>query len=167
MARSGSTGSRRRELLRAAALLPAALLARPRVAAATDYTSAEEAFAALDTLEAEVQERLRRLGAEVAVARAFAASLQRDHEKHLREREDLRRRLGLRPAASKRAPPPADALDLVALKDVQEKLTYAHAEALPVLGQAPAVQTLARHMVDASRHLTLLGLWMEEEERRG
>jgi hypothetical protein len=30
-----------------------------------------------------------------------------------------------------------------------------------------AVQALARHLVDASRHLTLLGLWLDEEERRG
>jgi hypothetical protein len=44
---------------------------------------------------------------------------------------------------------------------------YAHAEALPALGQAPAVREVARHMIDQSRHLTLLGLWIEAEEERG
>jgi hypothetical protein len=29
------------------------------------------------------------------------------------------------------------------------------------------VQVLAGHMVDLSRHLTLVGLWIEAEERRG
>jgi hypothetical protein len=164
MARSGSTGRSRRDLVRAAVLLPAALLARS--SAATDYASAEEALDALDALQAEVLERLRRLEEQVPAVRSFAESLRRDHERHRREREELRRRLGLRPAAAKPAPPAED-LDLAALKEAQERLAYAHAEALPALGVPLAVQALARHLVDASRHLTLLGLWLDEEERRG
>ena len=78
----------------------------------------------------------------------------------------LRSRLGLgAPSAPKVVV--EDAPDLEALRAALEKLTYAHAEALPALGDAQAVQVLARHMVDLSRHLTLVGLWIEAEERRG
>jgi hypothetical protein len=168
MAESASTGNGRRRVLRTAALLPAALAAGPRAAAATDYASAEDAFAAIDQLEAEVVARLRRLEADVKVARSFAASLLRDHDRHRREREALRHDLGL-VGTTPAAPPPApnDVLDLAALKETQERLMYAHAEDLPILGQAPAVRELAHHMVDQSRHLTLLGLWVEAEEERG
>lgn len=167
MADSGSTGSGgRRTLLKAAALAPFAVLLRPSDASGTDYASAGEALAAIDALEAEVVERLRRLEESVSSARAFAASLKRDHEGHRRGRDELRLRLRL-PAATPARPSVADALDLEALRGAQEKLTYAHAEALPALGDATAVQTLARHMVDLSRHLTLVGLWIEAEERRG
>ena len=167
MADLASTGKGgRRALLKAAALAPLAVVWCPKEAAATDYASAGEALAAIDVLEAEVVERLRRLEESVSSARAFAASLKRDHETHRRERDVLRSRLGL----GARGTPQAnvdDALDLEALKNAQEKLTYAHAEALPALSDAPAVHVLARHLVDLSRHLTLVGLWIEAEERRG
>ena len=167
MAASGSTGrGGRRCLLKAAALAPLALLVRPRDASGTDYASAGEALASIDALEAEVAFRLSRLEESVSSARAFAASLRRDQEAHRRERDAVRRRLGV-PAATTTRPSVADALELEALRGAEEKLTYAHAEALPALGEATAVQTLARHMVDLSRHLTLVGLWIEAEERRG
>ena len=166
MADSGSTGKGgRRALLKAAALAPLVVL-RPKEAAATDYASAGEALAAIDALEAEVVERLRSLEESVSSARAFAASLKRDLEEHRRERDGLRSRLGLGPPATPKANVD-DALDLEALRSAQEKLTYAHAEALPALAAAAAVHVLARHMVDLSRHLTLVGLWIEAEERRG
>ena len=166
MADSGSTGKGgRRALLKAAALAPLVVL-RPKEAAATDYASAGEALAAIDALEAEVVERLRSLEESVSSARAFAASLKRDHEKHGRERDRLRTRLGLGPRSAPKASLD-DPLDLQALKAAQEKLTYAHAEALPALVDAPAVHVLARHLVDLSRHLTLVGLWIEAEEQRG
>ncbi len=44
---------------------------------------------------------------------------------------------------------------------------HAHAEGLPALGDAGAVAVLARHMVDASRHLTVIDLWIEAEDVRG
>jgi hypothetical protein len=97
---------------------------------------------ALDALEAQVVERLRRLEESVPSARAFASSLERDLEQHRRERDALRLRLGLgRPAAQPRVKVD-DPLDLEALRAAQEKLTYAHAEALPdtrgqVLFQSP------------------------------
>src|SRR5204863_260642 len=34
-------------------------------------------------------------------------------------------------------------------------------------GVGGAVDLLARHMVDASRHLTVIDLWLEAEEQRG
>ena len=109
---------------------------------------------------------LRALEAGVSSARAFAASLKRDHERHRRERDGLRERLGLGPRASSKEAP-LGAVDLEAFRAAQEKLTLAHAEALPALADAPSVQVLASHMVDQSRHLTLVGLWIEAEERRG
>jgi hypothetical protein len=58
-------------------------------------------------------------------------------------------------------------LSLVALREAQQQLVHAHAEGLPALGDAGAVAVLARHMVDASRHLTVIDLWIEAEELRG
>jgi hypothetical protein len=168
MAASAFTGraGRRRDLLKAVALAPVALVLRPEPASANDYASAGEALAAIDGLEAEVAFRLRALGAGVSSARAFTASLVRDLEAHGRARDQLRLRLGLggRSPAKEAV---EDALDLEGLRAVQEKLTYAHAEALPALADAQAVQLLAGHMVDLSRHLTLVVLWIEAEERRG
>ena len=167
MADSGSTGRvGRRALLRTAVLAPLAVVLRPQEAAATDYASAGAAFAAIDALEAEVVLRLRGLEQSGAAARAFATSLKGDHEAHGREREGLRARLGLGARGASK-PTVDDALDLEALRAAQEKLTYAHAEALPALADAQAVQVLARHLVDLSRHLALVGLWIEAEERRG
>jgi hypothetical protein len=147
MAESGSTGSSVRD------------------AGSSEFASAGEAFAALDALGAQVVERLRRIEKSVPSARTFAVSLERDLEEHRRERDALRLRLGLGPADTFRENVD-DPLDLEALRAAQEKLTYAHAEALLTLGDAAAVRALARHMVDLSRHLTLLGLWIEAEERR-
>lgn len=165
MAESASTGSVRRGFLKAAALLPAVLLTRR--AHGTDYPSAAEALAAIDALAAEVDERLRRLETEVASARGFAASLRQDLRRHLAERAEVRRRLGLGGGAQRGESGLGDALDLEALRAAMSKLAYAHAESLPVLGDPFAVRVLARHMVDASRHLALVGLWIEAEERRG
>jgi hypothetical protein len=146
-------------------MLPAALLV-PAGAEATDYASAEAALSAVEALASEVTLRLRGLAAMAGAARAFAQSLLLDHERHRRERDGVRRDLGLGAAPA----PPAAATegggDLETLKDAQSKLTYALAEALPALGRPDAVRTLARQMVDASRHLTLVGLWIEAEERR-
>jgi hypothetical protein len=166
MAASAFTGRDRRRLLEGSLLLPVGLALWPQAAGGTDYASAGEALAAIDGAEAEVVLRLRRLEAEVGVAQAFARSLLRDHEAHRRERAGVRRELGLGPPSAE-ASPPEDALDLAALREAQEKLTYAHAEALPALGEASAVRGLARHLVDQSRHLTLLGLWIQAEEDRG
>ena len=165
LAFTGRAG-RRRDLLKAVALAPMALVLRPEPAAAIDYASPGEALAAIDGFEAEVAFRLRALGASGSSARAFTSSLVRDLEAHGRARDQLRLRLGV----GARSPANAtveDALDLEGLRAAQEKLTYAHAEALPALGDPQAVHLLAGHLVDLSRHLTLVGLWIEAEERRG
>jgi hypothetical protein len=167
MADSGFTGrSGRWKVLKAAALAPIGALLCPKVGSPADYASAGEALAAIDVLEGEVVARLRALEAGVSPARAFAASLKRDHDAHRRERDGLRERLGLGARASSKGAA-IGVVDLEALRAAQERLTFAHAEALPALANPPSVQVLARHMVDLSRHLTLLGLWIEAEERRG
>jgi hypothetical protein len=148
------------------ALLPGAVALPPPSAGATHYSSAAEAFSAIDVLQAEVAGRLQRLAE--GLFRAFAQSLLRDLERHRLERVALRApmKLGLAgPVSSAVADTEEDVLD--ALRAAQEKLTHALAEALPVLDNPRAVRTLARHMMDLSRHTTLVGLWIDSEESRG
>ncbi len=162
---SAYTGNGRRRLLKAAGLVPAALLLPARTGA-EDYASAAAALRAVEELAAEVVARLQSLAARVAAARAFAESLLRDQARHRIERDRVRSLLGIGAETAESVAPPGDALDLEALKDAQQKHTYALAESLPVPGRAPAVRTIAHQMVDCSRHLTLVGLWIEAEERR-
>jgi hypothetical protein len=135
------------------------------VAEAASYASAEEAFAALELLQVDVETRLRAL--EGGPGRAFAASLLRDLDRHRLERETLRRERGLEPRPRVASAPADPGSALEDLRAAQEKLTYALAEALPVLDPPRAVRMLARQMVDLSRHQTLVGLWVEAEELRG
>jgi hypothetical protein len=160
-----TTGFSRRALLEQAALGALALLAWPRRVDATDYRSAGEVFDAVDRLEADVGARLRAIAAALPSARAFVSSLLGDHERHRAVRLRLRRRLRL-PVPS---PTPAAAPDIAldALRARQEALVYAHAEGLPALGDAGAVDAMARNMIDLSRHLTLIDLWIEAEGARG
>lgn len=155
----------RREWLRAALLAPWAGLAASE-ADATDYSSAGEVFAAIAGLEADVAARLKAIEAAVPGARPFVASVLADHERHRAARERLRRRLKVGPVP---APPPAPTADtsLEALRAAQEALVYAHAEGLPALDDAVAVDTLARHIVELSRQLTVIDLWIEAEAARG
>jgi hypothetical protein len=131
-----------------------------------DYASASEVFAAIEAGEAAVSERLRALSEALASARPFATSVLRDHARHRATRARLRARLGL-PAA---APLPArgrDLLSLAALREAQESLVHVHAEGLPAIDDALAVDALARNMVDLARHLTVIDLWIEAEQSRG
>lgn len=156
-----STGSGRRELLKAALLAPLAALAPP-AALARDYGSAAEVFDAIDGLEADVAARLQALRAVVPSASAYASSVVSDHARHRAERARLRRRLGL-PAAGPTTARPGAAADLEGLRAAQEALVYAHAEGLPAVGDPFVVQALAEQMVDLSRHLTVTQLWIETE----
>jgi len=165
MPRSAFTGSRR-QALKAAGFLPASLLL-PKAASPTEYPSALAALAAIDAAVQDVVRRLRTLATQAGPGRDFARSLLSDQEQHRLERAGLEKAIGLSGGRSETAEAAAgDPPDLEGLKDAQQKLTYALAEALPVLGGPAAVRTLARQMVDASRHLTLIGLWIEAEERR-
>jgi hypothetical protein len=129
-------------------------------ALATDYTSAAEVLETIDRLQADVEGRLRGLVASRADAAALVASLRADHQRHARERARLRRRLGL--TAPGVAPPGAPSpVGLAGLREAQQALVYAHAEGLPALADARAVDVLADHMVDLSRHLTIVDLWRE------
>jgi hypothetical protein len=155
----------RREWLAALAGAPVlALLARP--ASATDYASAGELLDAVDRLEAGVAGRLRAIAAAHAPARPLARSFLAGHARHRSVRARVRRRLGL-----EAVPAPGEAVSddrgLQALRDAQEALVYAHAEGLPALGDALAVELLARNMVELSRQLTVLDLWLEAEAERG
>ncbi len=159
-----STG--RRRFLRGAAASPLALLVRPAAGGATDYATASEVLDVIDRGEADVDARLAAIARAVAGADPFARSVAADHARRRAEREKLRRRLKLA-AATPPAPPNTPDVSLVGLREAQQELVHAHAEGLPALGDAGAVDLLARHMVDGSRHLTVIDLWIEAEELRG
>jgi hypothetical protein len=137
---------------------------RPAAVRATEYASASEVLDTIDRREVEVAGRLAAIARAIAGAQAFADSVASDQAGHRADRDKLRRRLKL-PASSAPAPPPPD-LSLAALREAQQELVDAHAEGLPALGDAGAVAVLARHMVDASRQLTVIDLWIEAEELR-
>jgi hypothetical protein len=151
----------RRSVLRALAAAPVVVLAGQ--AHARDYSSAAEVLDEIDRLEADLDRRLAR----VAAAGAFAASVHADHERHRRERSVLRRRLGLPASPAPAAPATLAPIDVESLRTVAQDLVHAHAEGLPALGDAAAVDTLARHMVVDARHLAIIQMWGEAEEQRG
>ena len=128
--------------------------------------TAAEVFREIDARTAEVGARLRALSEKQPAARAFARSLLRDHERQQAEREGLRKRLGLPEAAPVRATA-SEPASLSALRASQQALVTAHVEGLPVLGDPPAVDRLAHHLVALARHLTVIDLWLEAEESRG
>ena len=155
---------KRRALLRGLAAAPVALAAAGVHAA--DYASPAEVFLAIDALEAEVGQRLRALSEAMPAARPLARSLLRDHERQRADRERLRARLGL-PAGGRLRAQAGDLLSLSALRRSQEALVHAHAEGLPAIGDPIAIDRLARHMVELSRHLAVIDLWIDAEESRG
>lgn len=154
-------------MVRALAALPLASLFAPRRAEAVDYANAAEVFAAIDRLTVVVAVRLAAIGERVPDARAFARSVARDHARFGKEREGLRRRLGIGQGLPVHTPSLRDALSVEALRLDQEALVHAHAEGLPALHDAFAVDVLAGHMVELARHLTVIELWLEGEENRG
>lgn len=156
----------RRTVLRTLVAAPAVPLALATRAGATDYASAADVFAAVDRLEAEVGLRLRALAEAAPGARAFATSVLADHEGQRRARGGLRRRLGLALSEEARAAA-TDLTSLEALRSAQEALVHAHAEGLPALGDAFAVDVMADHLVELSRHLAVVDLWLEAEADRG
>lgn len=159
-------GIERRSALGLVLAAPLVPLALPSSAHATDYASAAEVFAAVERLEAEVALRLRALAEVSPGAKAFATSVLVDHERHRQARSRLRRRLGLPPAETVRIEP-ADLHSLEALRAAQEALVHAHAEGLPALGDRLAVDVMAGHLVELSRHLAVVDLWLEAEANRG
>ena len=156
----------RRAILRGLVAGTLAFLAWPRRSDATDYAGPEQVLDTVDRLEAGVGARLRAIAARLVSARPFVSSLLADHERHRAVRARLRRRLRLPASAPAREASGADAA-LDGLRASQEALVYAHAEGLPALGDASAVAAMARNMVDLSRHLTVIDLWIEGEASRG
>jgi len=143
-------------------MIGAPLLALAARADARDYASAGEVFSEIDRLEAALDQRLSRLAAMFPAAASFAGSVRADHERHRRTRAALRGRL--RVTETLPLPGPAGSASVDALRRIAQDLVYAHAEGLPALKDAQAVDTLARHMVDDARHLAVLQMWMETEQ---
>jgi hypothetical protein len=156
-----STGSARRALLKAAALAP--LWAAAARAEAREYGSAAEVFDTIDGLEADVAARLREVRLALASSAAFAASVLADHARHRAARARFRRRLRLAPSSTASARSDPGAPDLEGLRAAQEALVYSHAEGLPAVADPFVVDALAHHMVDLSRHLAVIQMWMEAE----
>jgi len=132
----------------------------------TDYASPREVFAAVDGFASEVESRLRAVAGRAPLSRKLALSFLGDHERHRRQRAALLVRLGLA-AAPPLPPAPAADASLDGLRTAQDALVLAHAEGLSALGDAKAVDVMAQHMVDHSRHLTLIDLWLEQEQPNG
>ncbi len=155
--------SDRRSLLKALALAPFAGLVPARLEA-RDYTSAAEVFTEIDRLDGVVSARLAAFATALPAAVPLARSFQADHRRHRVERDAQRRRLGLPPGSL----PAADAdASFEGLQTELEALVYAHAEGLAALGDAVAVDALARHMVDLARQITVLRLWQDQEDALG
>ena len=155
----------RRALLRAMALLGGMTLA-PRAAQARDYMSASEVLDVIDRLAGDVDAALFAIANAVPGARPFASSVRADHVRERADRDAIRVRLRL-PAARPGVPAAHASTSLDALRSLQQELVHAHAEGLPALHDAVAVQTLARDMVEAARRLTVIDLWIELEAARG
>ena len=165
MASTGDVVPARRGFLKALVVAPAGALVLVPRAEATDYASAREVMDTVDRLEADVAARLGAIARAVPRAQPFAGSVLADFERHRAVRARLRRRLGL-PASAAPSVVTKDA-GLEPLRAAQEALVYAHAEGLPALGDAHAVDAMARNMVELSRHLAVIGLWIESESERG
>ena len=127
-----------------------------------DYASAREVFTAVHGFEAEVESHLRALAMAAPLARVLAQSFLKDHERHRQQRAALMTRL--RVTAAPALPAPAADASLGGLRTAQQALVFGHAEGLNALQDARAVDMLAHHMVDLSRHLTLIDLWLEQEQ---
>ena len=139
----------------------------PRPAHARDYTSAAEVLDTIDLLAGGVEAALFAIAGVVPGAQPFAASLRADHVRERADRDAIRARLRL-PDFRAGAPAAPASTFLDALRSAQQELVHAHAEGLPALDDAAAVQALAGHMVEAARRLTVIDLWIElEAERAG
>ena len=141
----------RRRVLGLLAALPAA--APP--ALARDYASEEEVREAIDALAVEVEAHLHAIARAVPRAAAFVTSARADLARHRRER-------GAPPAAPP-GPSHTRPASLPGLRTALEALVHAHAEGLPALRQRAAVRRLAEHMVDLSRLMAVVDLWIESE----
>jgi len=151
----------RRGALRALCVIPAWAVASG--AEAAEYGSGPGVFAAIEALSQALEARVLALAGAFPPSSAWVASLRADLARHRRERVTL--------AAARRWPPtrPPDAAaagdprSLARLREALNELMLAHAEGLPALGDSDLVQHLAEHMVDLSRHLTIVDLWIEAE----
>jgi hypothetical protein len=153
----------RRVVLRAMAVLAVA----PRSAQARDYASAAEVLDTIDRLAGDVDAAVLGIAKAVPGAQPFAASVRADHRRERADRDAIRIRLRLT-AAPPRAPAASATLALDDLRSLQQELVHAHAEGLPAVDDAAAVEILARHLVEAARRLTVIDLWIElEAERAG
>lgn len=148
------------------ASLGAAMGAFAPPARGADYATADEALTAIEGFEADVDRLLLRLERIVPASQAMIASFRRDRARQHSHRERIRRRLGL-PRSQAAAASAAPSAPLPALREAQSALVYAHAEALPALGDAIAVSLLLADLVDVARHLTVIDLWIETEASRG
>lgn len=155
----------RRALLKAAAFSPLLLVAGAGRGEGADYASASDVLGTIDAIENDVSARLRRLAADTPRARPVAASFLGDYARHRAARDRARRRLHVA-SAPQVGEVVSDDATLDGLRGQLESLVYAHAEGLPALGDAFVVDLLSRHMIDLSRQLTVVDLWIEAGAER-
>jgi hypothetical protein len=138
----------RRHVIGVLAALPAAS------AFAREYASQAEVLDAIDGLSAEVAARVDAIARKAPRASAFAASARADLARHRAERGETR---------DGKAPRLDEPASLPRLRSALQELVHVHAEGLPALTRGATVQRLAAHMVDLSRLLTVVDLWLEAE----
>jgi len=146
---------RRRWLLGGLAAAPG--LALVPALEARDYRTAAEVLGEIERLGAGIDVRLDAL-AERPAAATFVASAKSDLARHRRERRDL-------PGAGPPAPigPVEEPASVGRLRADLSDLMYAHAEGLPAFRDRGAVERLAAHMIDVSRLVTIVDLWLDVE----
>ena len=120
----------------------------------------------IDGLAAQVEGSLAAIARAVPGAQPFAASVRADHVRERADRDAIRSRLRLPAGARAGDASAAASPSLDAVRALQQELTHAHAEGMPALDDAAAVQVLARHLVEASRRLTVIDLWIQLEADR-
>jgi hypothetical protein len=123
------------------------------------------ALDALDARAADVEARLEALKRGSVPYRKGAASFLADLSRCRKDRAAVRRLLGLLPGPAASAPQAGGSLR--DLRAAQQELVFAHAEGIPSLSDARAVALLVPDLLDVARHIAVVDLWLEAEDRNG
>jgi hypothetical protein len=127
------------------------------------FPSADAALDAMDARSLTVEASLEALRLDSAPLRKGATSILADLRRCRQNRLAVRRLLGLLPVAPSPSAPKSTSLR--DLRAAEQDLVFAHAEGIPVLGNPRAVSLLVPDLLDVARHLALVDLWLEEEDK--
>jgi len=135
---------------------------------AASPSPAPSAGAALDTMDARaalVEAMLGALRKDSAPFRRGASSFLDDLARCRKDRAAVRRLLGLLPAPG--SAPVDKPGSLRNLREAQQELVFGYAEGIPSLDDSRAVALLVPDLLDLARHLAVMDLWIEGEDKNG